>query len=83
MVQTSMIDKDSWLAEESQTIKLEFGLDEDGKINGNILTPTVAMTPNKLMALETKASFPPPNREKPIAPSAPTKPKIGASKNSG
>ncbi len=55
MVAASMINNVNWLDELSQTSKLWFGLLDEGKIKGNMLTPTVAIMPNMDRALEQKA----------------------------
>ena len=51
----NMINKVNSLEEESHTIKLIFGLSEEGRINGNILNPTVAIIPMILIALINQA----------------------------
>ena len=43
-VETSMMNSVKWLDEASQTVRLEFGSIDDGRINGNIASPTVAMS---------------------------------------
>lgn len=50
-VAINIINKVKWLDDASQTIKLCEGFVEEGRMNGNILTPTVAIMPSKLIAV--------------------------------
>ncbi len=53
---TSITINVSWLDDASHTSKLEEGVDDDGSMKGNILTPTVAIIPISLNALHINAS---------------------------
>ncbi len=76
-----MINKVTWLEELSQTNKLCSGCDEEGKMNGNMLTPTVPIIPATDSALLVKASSG--LRTKNVANSAPKMPKAGTIKVTG
>src|SRR2546429_9772436 len=51
----SMTNSVSWLDESSHTVRLALGSDDDGRMNGNIASPGVAMMPSKPRALARNA----------------------------
>ena len=75
-VATSIINSVVALDELSHTVRLCDGCDEDGKIKGNILTPTVAIIPKIDRALDTKAILP--NCEQKIDTKGHNSPRVGA-----
>ncbi|MNL45283.1 hypothetical protein D3C87_1679170 [compost metagenome] len=76
---TSMMNSVIWLDDASQTVRLDFGSIEEGRMKGNIVRPTVEMMPNMASELESSASTsrPPLNNRK--ATSGKARPSAGAS----
>ena len=80
-VEMSIINKVVSLEELSHTVKLCDGSEDEGSINGNILTPTVAIIPKIDRALKINAA--PLKRDNAILNIGQTKPNNGAIKKKG
>src|SRR5256885_6099023 len=53
---TSMMNSVTWLDEESQTVRLCCGFSDEGRMNGNMDAPTLAMMPAMPRPLDSRAS---------------------------
>ncbi|MNS85110.1 hypothetical protein D3C72_1189640 [compost metagenome] len=76
---TSMMNSVIWLDDASHTVRLDFGSTEDGRMKGNIASPTVEMMPKMASELESSASTSLRALNKMKATSGKTRPSAGAS----